>query len=218
MKSTRPVRRNRTKAGRTRTPRFTRVDPELRRHQIIEAAIRCLGRGGGANLTTSAIMAEARVSRGLIHHYFPSQSLLLVEAYKLMIGGLSSKATDDMRRRSSGEAMDLKAMVEVAFSPLIFEKLQNQAWLELWALMSSEPELSKFHSKVYRNYRRELVAAIECLAKKRRKTIDVHNLATATIALVDGLWLNWSIDSRFVPATEAKRACYNMLEAHLGPL
>ena len=43
-------------------------------------------------------------------------------------------------------------------------------------------------------------------------------MATATIALVDGLWLSWSIDPQFVKPREARRACLDMLEAHLGRL
>jgi AcrR family transcriptional regulator len=185
---------------------------------IVEAAIRCLDRGGGASLTVSAIMAEASVSRGLVNHYFPSMSSLLVEAYKFMLDKLATAALGNMRRKSGGSDMDLRAMVEVACSPLIFEKAQNQAWLELLALMPSEPALRKLRSANYSAYHRELVGAIERQADEKRRKVDAPRLATATIALVDGLWLNWSIDSRFVSAEEAKRACYDFLESRLGPI
>ncbi len=222
MKKPKPVRRaSADTLVRSRVegpPRFSRESPEVRKRLIVEAAIKCLDQGGAANLTVSSIMAEAGVSRGLVNHYFPSISELLVEAYKAMLDGLSNSAMTDMKRRSPGPAMDLKAMIDVACSPLIFEKPHNQAWLEIWALMAKEPALRKLHGEIYRSYHRELIGAIERVANTRRRKADASGLATAAIALVDGLWLNWSIDSRFVSAEEAKRAVYDLFEARLGPL
>jgi TetR/AcrR family transcriptional regulator, transcriptional repressor of bet genes len=222
MKKPKPVRRASVDAlARSRAergPRFSRETPEVRKRLIVEAAIKCLDQGGAANLTISSIMGEAGVSRGLVNHYFPSMSALLVEAYKSMLDGLATSAMTDMKRRSPGPAMDLKAMIEVACSPLIFEKPRNQAWLEMWALMPAQPDLRKLHTTIYRAYHRELVGAIERLAAERGNKVNAARLAVSAIALVDGLWLNWSVDSRFVSAEEAKRAVYDLFEARLGPL
>lgn len=198
--------------------RYSRQLPEIRRSEIVEAAIRCLNKGGASNLTTTQVMREAKVSRGLVNHYFPSMTDLLVAAYKAMLDGLSGTAKSDMRRRSEGSAMAVKAMIDVACSPLIFEKPHNQAWLEIWSVMPNMPDLRRLHSEIYRDYHRELVGAIERLAKVRRRKVDAAQLATSAIALVDGLWLNWSVDSRLFPAEEAKRAVYDLFEARLGPL
>lgn len=163
-------------------------------------------------------MREAKVSRGLVNHYFPSMTDLLVEAYKAMIAGLSEKAMDDMVRRSGSAGLELKAMVDVACGPLVFERVHNQAWIEVWALKTTMPELRAVHRRVYLHYRLELTSVIQRIARERKLRIDADRLAAATIAFVDGLWLNWSIDPRFVSAKEARRACYAMLEARLGPL
>lgn len=198
--------------------RYSRQLPEVRRGAIVEAAIRCLNRGGAANLTTTQVMREAKVSRGLVNHYFPSMSDLLVAAYKAMLDGLSGTAMTDMRRRSEGSSMAIRAMIEVACSPLIFEKPHNQAWLEIWAVMPHVKELRKLHSQIYRDYHRELVGAIERLARARCRQVNAEQLSLSAIALVDGLWLNWSVDSRLFSAEEAKRAVYDLFEARLGPL
>lgn len=185
---------------------------------MVEAAIRCLSRGHGANLTVSAIMAEAKVSRGLVNHYFPTMTNLLVEAFKAMIGGLEARTLADMRRKSGSAGLQLRVMVDVSFGPLNFEHKQNQTWLELWSLMPTEPELKKVNTELYRQYRRQLTEVIGRLAAERKLDINAKRLATATIALVDGFWLNWSINSRFVSAAEGRRACIDMLEAQLGPI
>lgn len=198
--------------------RYSRQLPEVRRAAIVQAAIRCLDKGGASHLTTTSVMNEAKVSRGLVNHYFPSMSDLLVEAYAAMIDGLSDKALGDMRRQSGSAGLKLRAMVDVAFGPLIFEHPNNQAWLEVWPIMTTEVKLREVHTRSYRKYRRELVTVLKRLASERGRNINATRLATATIALVDGLWLNWSIDPQLFKAKEARRACFDMLEAHLGPI
>ena len=49
---------------------------------LIEAAARCLSRGGIGAFTVDSICREAGVSRGLINHHFDSLDGLLVEVYK----------------------------------------------------------------------------------------------------------------------------------------
>ncbi len=200
----------------TASRRYSRQLPEVRRAAIVQAAVRCLDKGGASNLTTTSVMNEAKVSRGLVAHYFPSMSDLLVEAYAAMIDGLNDQALGDMRRKSGSAGLELRAMVDVAFGPLIFEHPNNQAWLEVWPIMTTEVKLRQVHTRSYRKYRRELAIVLKRLARERGRKINATRLATATIALVDGLWLNWSIDPQFVNAREARRACFDMLEAHLG--
>jgi hypothetical protein len=84
--------------------------------------------------------------------------------------------------------------------------------------MPTVPELKKVNTELYRQYRRELTEVIGRLAAERQLDINAKRLATTTIALVDGFWLNWSLNSRFVSVQEAKRACIDMLEAQLGPI
>ena len=65
-------------------PRFARVEADLRRQMLIDAAIRCLAEGGIAAFTVDRISREAKVSRGLINHHFNGISGLLIEVYEAM--------------------------------------------------------------------------------------------------------------------------------------
>ena len=54
----------------SRAPAFTRLDPDGRRRQIIEAADRVFSEKPYSSVTMNEIAREARVTRGLLHHYF----------------------------------------------------------------------------------------------------------------------------------------------------
>jgi AcrR family transcriptional regulator len=199
-------------------PRFTRATPEVRRRSIIEAVVRCLHRDGVAKLTVEKIMAETGISRGLVNHYFPSRSALLVEAYKVMMGHVATSARARVHKRSDPDGVEVRAYVDFMCGPLVFEQPGHQAWLELWSMIATEPALRMLHAKLYRQYRRQLAGAIDRLAKGRKVEMDSVRLATATMCLIDGLWINWSIDPTFVSAEDSRRACYEVLEARLGRL
>lgn len=71
-----------TSAVQKSKPRFVRVEADLRRQMLVDAAIRCLAEGGIAAFTVDRISREAKVSRGLINHHFEGLDGLLVEVYK----------------------------------------------------------------------------------------------------------------------------------------
>lgn len=66
--------------ARIRTPR-TRLDPEQRRAQIVEAADRVLGSRDPLVVTFEDIAAEAGVSRALVYNYFGDKGGLLAAVY-----------------------------------------------------------------------------------------------------------------------------------------
>ena len=180
--------------------------------------VRCLQRDGVAKLTLEKIMAETGISRGLVNHYFPSRSTLLVEAYKVMMGHVATTARARVQSQSGQDGVEVRAYVDFMCGPLVFEQPGHQAWLELWSMIATEPALRKLHTKLYRQYRRQLAGAIDRLAKARNVKMESARLATVTMCLIDGLWINWSIDPTFVSAEDLRRACYDVLEARLGRL
>jgi BetI-type transcriptional repressor, C-terminal len=48
--------------------------------------------------------------------------------------------------------------------------------------------------------------------------VDADTLAQSLIALIDGYWLEQHIDPERLSQDQAKKACQQMLEPHLGPI
>ena len=205
-------------SSRKRTPRYVREKPEVRRRLLIEAAIRCLGAGGLSAFTIDRICREAKVSRGLINHYFGSKDTLLVRVYETMTAHLAESA-QGLPTGTSGSPLDrLKAQIETSFGPTAFDRSQLRAWLALWGELPSNRALQALHRKRYGTYHAGLAEAIAAVADSRGCAVDAEGLALKLIALIDGLWLEWCLDPEVLSAGEAKAACYGLLEAELGPI
>lgn len=97
------------------TPRWTRLDHDERRSQIITAARKLYSKRHYASVSTKDIADAAGVTRGLLHHYFGSKHDLYLEVAREMLrmpvlplppadGELS---TEEMWERSVDAWLDL---------------------------------------------------------------------------------------------------------------
>lgn len=203
-------------AARTK-PRYSRVEADLRRQMLIDAAIRCLAEGGIAAFTVDRISREANVSRGLINHHFDGISGLLIEVYEAMTQSMIAVGRETLFFEGSAEER-LAAVIETMYRPPMFSKSSLRAWLALWGEVATNPRLKASHRKSYDAYRKAIGDAIGEIAQDRKVRADGEALAMTVIALIDGLWIEWCLDSSVVNRNSARAAVYDVLEARLGAL
>lgn len=210
----------RTQPSKSRTARFTREAPDVRRRQLIEAATRCIAEGGIAAFTVDRISKEAGISRGLINHYFPSKDDLLIAVYETSLYQTVTSHIAKLKTapRQAGPEQRLSMIVEATFHPSYFTEPRLLVWLALWGEVATNPKLQAAHRELYDAYRAALAREIASVAANRNRSVDAPALARSFIALFDGLWLEWCLDSRVVSPEDARLACYDLLEAKLGPL
>jgi TetR/AcrR family transcriptional repressor of bet genes len=211
------------RGGKKPPPRFSREAPELRRAMIIEAATRCLARGGIGGFTVDAICREAGISRGLINHYFDSLDGLLVEVYRMsMYKNVNTHIEEAKRRREENRGwppeIALVQLISSNFLPRYFNGDNLLLWLSLWAEIAVNPRLKAAHRELYDAYRIELAEDIAAVAAARGKAVDAPTLARNFIALIDGLWLEWCLDETVLTPDAAEAAGFEMIEAQVGPL
>jgi AcrR family transcriptional regulator len=199
-------------------PRFERKSPTERRRQLIDAAIRCLGRGGISAFTIDNICQEADVSRGLINHHFESKQGLLLAVYETMTAYLEEITERCLASDAATAEERLRDIIDASVSPHAFSRSQFKAWLALWGEIANDERLQELHRRRYQIYRQGLAEVLRATAKARQRTLDADGLATASVALIDGLWVEWGLDPQGLSPEEAKAACYGLIEAQLGPI
>ncbi|WP_285539439.1 TetR family transcriptional regulator C-terminal domain-containing protein [Brucella sp. NBRC 12950] len=205
-----------------RGPRFSRELPAVRRRMLVEAATRCLSRGGITALTTDNIRKEAKVSIGLVAHHFSGKDEILSEVYQVSL-------YDDVHRQileaaksranaSNNPEQRLCDLIQAQFSEKHFSKDNLHIWLSLWGEIDKNETLRTQHRQLWRSYREALELDITALAIERGLIVKSGQLAINFIALFDGLWLEWCLDPTAVSREDAVEGCYSLLEAQLGPL
>ena len=66
-------------------PRWRRLEPDARREQILECALRLFGERPYAAVSTTDIAREAGVARGLLNHYFGTKRDLYLEVVRRLV-------------------------------------------------------------------------------------------------------------------------------------
>ena len=105
---------------------YRRKTSDLRRQDLIEAGICCLGQGGISAFTIDNICKQAGVSRGLINHHFKTKDELLLCIYSSMTEYLVREPLPESPIRQ------LELFIENSFDELSFDRSNLRAWLAIW--------------------------------------------------------------------------------------
>jgi AcrR family transcriptional regulator len=160
------------------------------------------------------ISAQAGVSPGLIIHHFPSVSALLAASYETLAMSLLNSIQQHARAVDASPRERLRRFYEASFTPALLDPALFNTWLVFWSMVSHDAGVQGVHERTYAAYR----AALESLLGQLQKSEDVPRFrlrpaAIALAALLDGLWIEASINpSAFRPA-EAVALCEDWTSA-----
>lgn len=169
---------------------FTRESADARRADLIEAAAACLAEQGLAGTNVRAICAKAGVSPGLLRHYFAGIDDLIAATYQAtsdrmdaIFAGAVEGAGPDPRAR-------LTAYLTASFRAPVTDPELLGAWTAFWALARSDARMAAIHADSYAGYRERLGDLLAACG-----AADAGRLAIMLTAMVDGLWLELSLDA-----------------------
>lgn len=188
-----------------------RESPDIRRKSIIQATMRSIAKYGFSGTTIGNICAEAQVSRGLINHHFGTKEALLQASYKELCDEWAFQARDMLLETHGDPEERLRAMIRVNFGPTIFKQEHLGIWIGFWSAIGKSPALRKLNRELYKQDRATYQKAFEDIAAKRGKKIDSRRAAITLSALLDGLWLHWSLDPKGFTPEEAEQACLDLV-------
>jgi TetR/AcrR family transcriptional regulator, transcriptional repressor of bet genes len=195
-------------------PKFRRAPPGVRREALIEATLACLRKHGHEGLSVRRIGAEAGVSPGLITHHFPSVSALIAASYETLSLSLLRSIEQQAREVDSNPRERLRRFYEASFAPALLDPGLFNTWLVFWSMISHDAGVRAVHDRTYAAYR----AAIESLLGQLQRTEGVPRFklrpaAIALSALLDGLWIEASINPRTFKPAEAVALCEDWTHA-----
>lgn len=191
---------------------FTRESADARRAALIDAAAACLAEAGLAGTNVRAICARAGVSPGLLRHYFAGIDELIAATYQATSDRMDAIFAAAVADAGHDPRARLSAYLTASFRPPVTDPELLGAWTAFWALARSDARMAEIHAQSYAGYRArlaELLAA--CGARKSER------LAIMLTALVDGLWLELSLDEASFGAEAAAAMVEQAVAALLRP-
>lgn len=190
----------------TGRPRQRRLKPDERRGQLVEATLSCLARHGAQGAGLRQVCRDLRVAPSLVNYFFGSWKDLLLSAYRLLEG----RALDEYQEigRAPGSARErLRALIERNVSPGWLSDEVVGAYIALWELSRTLPELKAEFTRFHHARRRIVSRLLAELAGKPRSTRDTDLMAAGFVVFLDGLWLELGLNPGNVPPSHAIQMC-----------
>jgi len=188
---------------------FTRESADARRAALIEAAAACLAEQGLAGTTVRAICARAGVSPGLLRHYFSGINDLIAATYRATSDRMDAIFADAVERAGADPRARLSAYLTASFRPPVTDPALLGAWTAFWARARSDARMAGIHAESYAGYRERLCELLAACG-----ATDAGRLAILLTAMVDGLWLELSLD----PESFGAEAAAAMVERAVAAL
>lgn len=190
----------------------TRETADVRRKALIEATAACLAEAGVAGTSVRTICARAGVSPGLLTHYFDGIGALIAATYGEVTARVSDTLSAAAERAGNDPRARIIAFLTASFRPPVADASLLATWLAFWSLVKTEPAIAEIHRQTYRDYRAELEGLLHGCGVG---AAEARPIAIALTALVDGLWLELSLDPTTFTPSEASDMAVRWLNALL---
>jgi TetR/AcrR family transcriptional repressor of bet genes len=197
-------------------PKFTRVDADVRRHSLIAATARCLARDGFDGASVRRICEEAGVSAGLLRHYFDGKDDLVAQTYDGLAADFTRITRDILHGASGGPEERLRAFFEASFTAEFIDADVFLVWVAFWRQVRVDEKIRRSHRRAYGVHRRDLEDILHDIAAQHGFACDPRLAALSLTALMDGLWLEISLDATAFTPAEATAICTNWLDSFIG--
>lgn len=158
--------------------------------QILDAVQAVIVRDGVRGASMRQVAQQADVSLGLISYHFDDKESLIVAAFE--------RATDRLRSASEG-ALDgvddadqrVSTFLRRSFDDEFLDGDYLQLRISLWAVALTDSTIAAVDARFYEEYStvfRKLIGE----ARPTLSEIEIERRAVDSIALSNGIWLNWA--------------------------
>jgi len=185
---------------------------EARRAQIIDATITTMARIGFVNTSLSEVAKEAGISKGIIPYYFGSKD----ELVRASLDFLLEREDDFLHERVEPEPTatgKLRAFIDASFDYMRTHVTESLAFNELSSSFDSREARAGFTKSVF-GPACDYIAGIIRQGQASDEFCEgpPEIFAALTMAVMDGLWRQWTFDPDSVNLAECQAWSRRLLE------
>ncbi len=195
----------------------TRLSHEERHRQIIETTLACLARDGADGTSLRSVCRELGVAPSLVTHFFAGWHDLLSAAYGHLTEHFMAQLASLLAEDFPTERARLAALILHYLSTDWAGENTIGANIALWQLSRSVVDLKPQFSRFLRDRTRLLRKALGKLAKEAGADVNLADLTAGFILMLDGIWLELSINPGNIRQKRATQICWFWLDAALHP-
>lgn len=189
-----------------------RVAKNVRRRQLIEAAIESIARRGLSDTTLSHVSKTAGLSQGIVNLHFTSKENLLNETLKHLRLEYEQNWRTALEKAGNEPAMKLAALLRSDYQAAVADNKKLAVWFAFWGEAKSRPVYKKISQERVTDYTEILENLLSELMKGATyQDTDVSLLTKSIIAMADGLWLNILISNHEFKRQDAEKAMMQYL-------
>ena len=190
---------------------------DVRRAELVEAAVETVARLGVQAATTARIAETADLSPGLVHHYFADKEDLLAAAYRATRKPVAAAYARALAVAEGGPVpaeLRLVAAVEAHLTPAVLTPIRAAAWTGFTALTPYRPAFARIRSAQRCRQAANLRAALVGLLEERA---EAAALAQAAALALDGLWVEAATREGGLAPGEGEDLMAALLAPHYRP-
>ncbi|WP_170558214.1 TetR/AcrR family transcriptional regulator [Ruegeria atlantica] len=182
--------------------------PEVRRLQLIMAAIDSISKRGFSDTTLKHVTETANLSHGVVNYHFDSKEAL----YDAALGFLAQEHYENwLRSYDAAEptaAHRLAAIIRADFDKSICTHKRLAVWFAFWGQAKYRPNYLKIHNK-YDNERYDRILQLcgELIEDGGYDDLDPEKTARAVEAMSDGAWLSLMLYPKVADRREFRDVC-----------
>jgi TetR/AcrR family transcriptional regulator, transcriptional repressor of bet genes len=177
---------------------------DMRRDELMEAAIMVIAKEGLHGTTLSQIAVEAGMSTALVNHYFDSKEDLLEATMRRLSGRYRSEIMALMPADPT-PAQRLRAIIEGSFQPDNLTLASRKAWVQFLVNAMSGGRI--FH--LFRLTGERVVSNIRYAVKQLVPPDQVDDTVDGIAAMIDGFFWENATDCSAEDLKRARRICWN---------
>ena len=181
---------------------------EVRRRQLIGAAIASIAKRGLGRTTLAHVAGKARLSRGIVNFYFKSKDALLLAALNSISDEYRAWWKRAVAEAEPTPAARLDAMIEADFAPDVASGDRAFVWNTFRAEARGRRNYWKLLTDVDREFTDALAEQCAKLSPGAPAALsDPETVARALCAMMNGFWQDHSMNPAGFDCEQAKHAC-----------
>jgi TetR/AcrR family transcriptional repressor of bet genes len=188
------------------------------RQVLIDAMLDSIADIGLLRSSVTEIIARAGLSRGMIHLHFQGKENLIIAAAKHNADTYYARLERHLSKARPEPQFRVEAMVLCDLGPEGLTERETRITHEFQAAVKAYPALAPHTDTrdtrlrdMFQNAFFEILTSMQCDDAKER----AHDLSHATVAITEGLWVDFMLHPRNFDRDDAARVVFRTLAAQM---